>query len=450
MNYWGIMEHKRAGIFETPEFQPYQDRWQERLKELDRRRRYYDGSIYHPMFRYLQQSQEFSWMWPSLYRGIKPLYLPLSRAVDVDAGIIPGSWALPEEAPNTWQTAIDQVFQWSNWQRDGVLYIHYGAMYGLGGLKIVDQREAKRLSIQPVNPQSFLLIEAGDYDDTPVMAIAIEIRMNREGTEYEYAEVITPDQVRTFYDGKPFGYEMREPEYKNELGFVPYVESQHIKTGEVLGEATYQKAIPLLDEVNQLASYFADMIGKHAEPQWVAIGAEASELVKAGDNVWFMPDGSDVKPLVAQVDFQGILAFIQEIRDQVHGALPELSFDELRKKEAIATATLELQLMELVLKVKRCRPNYDHGLADALRMAGKAAASMSIAGLGVLDDELLAFDEERPVLPLDPKTAMELELQEISLERMRALDQVEPGPDEPRQPSQNEADADEPVEEPNA
>jgi hypothetical protein len=420
---------KTKSIFETSEFKPFKARWDARKEELSRRRNYYDGSIYKKM------KKQLGWMWPRLYKGIKPLYLPLARAVDVDAGIVPGDWKLPDgetEQPfnRAWQEAINQVFDWSDWHRDGVLYIHFGAQYGVSGLKVSDLRDIRRVQVKPVKPVNFLLIEAGDYDDTPAMAIYIETSADSAGKAYEYAEVITAESIRTFKDGEPFGFDGREPEYRNELSFVPFVQVEHIKTGETWGEATYQKAIPMLDEVNQLASYLADIIAKHNEPQWIVAGAEASDLTKSGDNVWFLPSGADAKPLVAQVDIPGILEFIREIRDQVHGSLPELAFDELRKKDQIATATLELQLMELVLKIKRSRPNYDHGLADALRMAGLAGATMGLSELRPLIDESLAFDRERPVLPMDPMTVMQIEMQQLSLEQMKAINSVEPGPDE--------------------
>ncbi len=407
-------------IFDTPEFKPYAARWKSRLTELTRRRNYYDGSIYTD---YRQRLGNAGWLWPKLYKGIKALYLPLSRAVDVDAGIVPGGWTLADDAPIAWQPAIKQVFDWSDWVRDGVLYIHYGSQYGVTGLKVSDLRDAKRVQVKPIKPTSFMMIDpadTGDYDRTPTISFIVEDRIDEAGEKYEYAEVITASDVRTFRDGQPWPFGGREANYVNELGFVPLVEAEHIKTGEAYGESTYQKVIPLLDEVNELASYLADIVKKNAEPQWVVFGAEASDLLRSGDNVWFVPGDGRVEALLPKIDVAGVLEFVREIRDQVTGGLPELAFDELKAKTQIATATLELQLMELVLKIKRCRPNYDHGLADALRMAGRAGASMGLRELARLDDEALAFDEERPVLPLDAETAIRLEMQALALERERA------------------------------
>jgi len=419
-----------TSIFDQAEFTPYAARWLARQQELAYRRAYYDGTIYRNVReRFMALGKLSAMLGPRLYRGTKAMFLSLARAVDVDAGIIPGGWALAEDAPPAWAAAMKQVFAWSNWATDGVLYVHYGAQYGVSGLKIADLREQSRVVITPIDPCSFLLIRSGQYDATPKLAIVVEQRTSDAGAQYEYAEVIEPDRVRTYADGQPAGVDGREPEYPNALGFVPLVEVQHLRTGAAHGEATAEKVFPLLDEVNQLASYLADIIAKHAEAQWAVFGAEPSDLVKSGDNVWFVPDPSGkIQAVVAGIDIPGVLSFIEAIRKEVQDGLPELAFSELRDKTQIATATLEIQLMELVLKVKRCRPNYDHGLADALRMAGKAAKTLNLGDLAVLDDEALIFDPERPVLPLDPMTQLDLELKQIALDTARHPPPAPPAP----------------------
>lgn len=409
-----------SSIFDLDEFSGYRTAWDTRVAELTRRRSYYDGAAYNTV------RQTLGVLWPRLYKGVKPLYLPISRAVDVDAGTVPGGWKLPDGTTDqpynkAWQDAVNQIFDWSDWNVDGVLFVHFGAQYGVSGLKVSDLRDYGVIQIKPVIPTKFMLVKSSDYNQRVAMSIYIEKRHNRSGEEYEYAEIITPEMIRTFNNGRPEMYDGREAEYPNELGEVPYIEVEHIRTGEPFGECTYQKAIPMLNEVNELASYLADIIKKHAEPQWAVIGAEPSDLVKSGDNVWHIPAGGDAKPLVAQIDIAGALEFVKEIRDQVYGSLPELAFDELRSKTQIATATLELQLMDFTLKIKRCRPNYDHGLADALRISGLAAAGMGLSDLAVLDDESFAFDQERDILPVDKETAIRIEMQSLALEQQRAI-----------------------------
>lgn len=395
-------------LWELDEFKPYASRWHDRQRELERREDYYDGSVYKGI---KKAFGDLGILAPRLYKGIKMLYLHLFRAVDVDAGLIPGGWAWAENAPPGWETARKQVFDWSKWQTQGVLYVHYGACFGLSGIKVADVRELGQIQLVPCSPEYFMLVPTSAYDPTPSMAFWLEHR-EVDGEKVEYAEVITPDLVRIFVNGKPAPMDGLEAEYPNELGFVPYVEIKHKETGDPLGEATYQMAIPLLDEVNELASYLADIIKKHAEPQWAVSGAEASELTKSGDRVWFLPAGAKAEPLVANVDIGGVGEFLDRIDANVKSSLPELAFDELKAKTQIATATLEIQLMELTLKIKRCRPNYDQGLIDALRMAGRAAATMDLGDIVALDDEALALDPDRPILPVN-------ELDQIALEQAR-------------------------------
>lgn len=408
-----------ATLFDLPEYKHLQTRWMARLREFTARGSYYDGTAYGDAM------AQLGWIRQRFYKEIKPLYLPLSRAVNVDAGIIPGGWALSKDAPEAWQEALDTVFGWSSWKTQGVLFVHNGAKYGVVGIKVIDWRDKNIVMVKPISPTNFILEAESDYDDTPKLAIQIEIKQDADGTAYEYAEVYTPDIIRTYRDGVLTGFNDREPEYKNELGFVPFVEVNHIEAGDEFGESTYQMAIPLLNEVNETASHLARIIKKHSEPQWAVSGAEGGDLEKSGNNIWYLPQGAKADPLIAGTDIAGILEFVREIRDQVRGALPELSFDDLRQKDQIATATLELQLMELVLKIKRIRPNYDDGLAKALRMAGLAAGQMGRSEAVALFDEAFEFDQTRAVLPSDPKTDMELEQMALTLEREKALGYAE-------------------------
>lgn len=399
-------------IWELAEFKPLAEQWQARQALLFKREGYYDGSVY------AKASGALGWLGPRINQAVKPLYLPLARAVDVDAGIVPGEWAFAEDAPDAWQDARDVLFAWSGWKKRGVLYVHYGAVYGVSGLKVSDLRAEKRVMVRPVNPLCYMLVPNADGSDGVSVGLTVEQRTDEQGP-YEYAEVVTPESIRTFRNGEPFGFAPLEAEYKNELGFVPMVEVPHMEVGAALGESTYEKTMPLLDEVNKLATYLAEIVAKHSEPQWAVSGAEGTDLVKSGDNVWFLPSGATATPLVAGVDIGGVLEFVREIREQVFGSLPELAFDELKKANQIATATLELQLMELVLKIKRVRPNYDDGLVRALRMAGQAAASMGVSEVSALDDEALTLDETRPVLPMDKETELKLEKMQMELEQQQ-------------------------------
>ena len=409
-------------IFALPEYKQFRSAWDARRTELKRRRRYYDGTMYSEL------TDALGWLAPRLGKEIKPLFLPLARAVDVDAGIIPGGWTLGDEeisetVVQSWTEAQAFLFKASGWQTRGVLYVHYGAQYGVVGLRTVLSKQNDVVKLGTVDPLRFMLIYEGgtplDREDLPVMSISAKT-LKVDGKRVEFAEVITRDLIRTYLGGVPWASD-GEVEWQNELEEVPYIEVRHIETGDMLGESTYAKAMPLLDEVNHHATALSKIIKDHAEPQWAVIGAAATDLSHSGDNIWFIPEGGDVRIILPQVDIPGMLEFIREIKDGVKEALPELSFDELRTQKQIAAETLSIQLIELVLKIQRTRPNYDQGLVQAMQMCGRAGKIAGISEIVPLDDPDLAMDENREILPLDPLTRINIEMQELALERMQMV-----------------------------
>jgi hypothetical protein len=52
-------------------------------------------------------------------------------------------------------------------------------------------------------------------------------------------------------------------------------------------------------------------------------------------------------------------------------------------------------------------------------MAGRAAKTMSLPDIAVLDDPGLRFDPERDILPLDQKTQIELETAQLELDMLK-------------------------------
>src|SRR5512142_3200939 len=105
-----------SGLFELEEFKPYAREWRARQVQFARCRSYYDGSIYADL------GERLTWLTPRQSVQVRRLYLPLSRAVGLDAGWIPAGWALAEWA-GQFQSAVNRVLSWSEWVTDGVLYV---------------------------------------------------------------------------------------------------------------------------------------------------------------------------------------------------------------------------------------------------------------------------------------------------------------------------------------
>jgi len=168
-----------------------------------------------------------------------------------------------------------------------------------------------------------------------------------------------------------------------------------------------------------MATRLSENIKKNDEAQTVITGAEPTDLQRGSDWAWFLPNGASAEFLVPRIDIPGVLEFIKEIKQGVHDALPELSFDEIKKAGQIATQTIELQLMEFVIKVQLTRPNYDRALVEAMKLAGAAAARLNISAISPLNDPELILDKKRPVLPVMPKDAIDLQMAQIELDNMR-------------------------------
>ncbi|MBK8990147.1 MAG: hypothetical protein IPM39_29470 [Chloroflexi bacterium] len=391
-------------IFDLDEFKPYARQFMARRSRAARYWRYYKAEAYNnpqngsPMGQFVLSR---------IADATRPLFTPLARAVNLDVALIPGGWQLAATASQH-QDAMDVLFRESAWPVEGDLFVKYVASMGEAALYISDERVSKRLRLQSLRPDAYLVVPAGRYDPTPALAILLTAGTDEKGDVTEEATILQPNLVRTYVNGEPKGVDGRSPQYTNALGFVPIVECKN-DPGDGAGEPTFDDAIASLNQVNIQATHLANIIQKHVEPQWAAFGAEAGDLQKSGDLVWFFPEGSDVKAVLAAVDFDGVLKFIQEIKSEVKDSLPELSLSKLVGVERVAAATIELQMAEAVFKIRRMRKPVDLAVADALRLAGRVAADIGRPDLAALNDPTLAFDADRPVIGMDALTRLQIE-----------------------------------------
>jgi hypothetical protein len=396
-------------IWEDPQFKPYQSTYLGRRRVYLERRRYYDGTVYDDgAFRLAHK----------LYAQTKGIFAFLARAVDLDVALVPGvmaPWGLKENtAPATLRSQA-QLYEWSDWPIVSDNWLSDGATTGEAMIKIVPGDglvQLQRLAAEDCLLGQMMI----EGQIVPMALIVVPEMADHAGELYEYAELITPAEIRTFRDGGPHGYEGNPDRYPNPLGFVPVVATNN-DTGK---RPTFAKAQPQLDSANELASYLADIIGRHAEPQWAIKGAEPSEMVKSGEAMWYLPAGAEIEAILAGVDIAGTLEFIREVKMETKSNLPELAFDDLRTKDQIATETLEIQLVELDAKIWKMRRRYDSGLVQAHRMAAMAGAVLGIRGLeGLLLPH--AMDYARPVRPVSRIDMIRLEEAELALEAQKQI-----------------------------
>lgn len=415
-----------GSIFTLDEFKDLAVQFEQRQSRFARNWAYYKATVYGKTDSF--KTMTMAMMGQRFASAVQPLFTPLARAVRLDVALIPGHWKLASTATDL-APAVAAVFQASRWPVNGDIFVRYMAAMGEAGLWVVDDRNNGQIFLQAIRPDLYVTRTAAPWDPTVTQAVLISSATDENGQQAEAATVIEPDSVRTFVAGQPAGLVGREAAYINALGFVPLVEAKN-DPGDGWGEPTFDDAIASLDQVNLQATHLANIIQRHVEPQWAAFGAEPGDLEKSGEAVWFFPEGSDVKAILAAVDFDGVLDFIKEIKQEVKDGLPELAFAQLVGIERVAVATIEIQMSEPVAKIRMMRKIVDQALADALRLVGRAAGTMpDQSELAVLDTMDLMFDPLRPVITADNLTRIQIEaaatgqqLQQIALDRELALD----------------------------
>jgi hypothetical protein len=389
-------------IFDLDEFRPYAARFYARKTKYIKYRCYYNGTIY---------SDSSFKLAHRLYAQTKALYSFLARVVDLDVALVPGlsnSWELDGDNKEI-LSARNQLYDWSNWSIAGDSWVEDGVILGEAMIKIVPSIDMGTIQMQRLAPENCLTIGA-------MAIIADNTRIGDDGVMFEYAEVITPETIRTFRNSEPWDYGFGAM-YDNPIGLIPIV----IVENDTDARPTFAKMLPQLDSVNELASYLNDIIGRHNEPQWAAFGVEQSDLTKSGDNVWFFPNpNSKLEAIIAAVDIDGALRFIQEIKLETKSNLPELAFDDLRAKDQIATESLKVQLIELIAKIVKMRRRYDNALVHAHQMAAIIGESYNIGDLSALLQPH-RIKTDRSILPVNELDEIRLEEARLGLEMQRRL-----------------------------
>ena len=322
------MEEKKNSFWKIEEFKPIEGRFNNRRNRLQAMEKYYTGL---PKGLMTEDGNSAWGVQMPLERAKKEmtlLFQPLAGAVHADVALVGGGWELEEDSLPL-AGAVKRVLKMSRWGLEQAAYIHAGASMGYSTLKVVHDPNNKRAYIQPLRPDMVLPIPTSDYEPRLSMAI-ITGKSWQSGKEVEVVEVIEPERVRTYVDGKLTGLGGRKGTFPNSMGEVNIIDVPFIYTGGPWGEPTYQAALVPLEGVNQQASDLNEQIRRHIEPQWAAFIEDpqrnAADLQKSGDNLWWFPRGSDIKALVAALDIPGVMELIREVKSRTKRE-PSRTFD---------------------------------------------------------------------------------------------------------------------------
>jgi len=305
----------------------------------------------------------------------------------------------------TIKDSIRQVFKWSNWNALKELFVRHGATYGDSFIKVVDDREHKKVYMEPLHPSRVWDMELDNRCNTKSIVIQYQrdeepdlanMAVGLNGVDstsakqsYTYTEIITKEKFQTFKDGKPFAFYTDAngnpvSEWTNEYGFVPVVAVQHQNTGLKWGANAYWKVIRKIDELNDVSSLLNDQIRKIVIPILKAMGiskkkkadgssdlefSSPSEGGKDNLNILYIPKETDLQPVTTQIDVAGVTGVGIGLKGEIEADLPILALQQIRSNGGDLTQPgIEAAYADAIASISTARANYDMGTVRALQM----------------------------------------------------------------------------------
>ena len=338
-----------------------------------------------------------------LYRHIRPIYNPVTRLVDFYVAKVYGGelavdgrgGAIPLVTDNDeLRAAVNQLWQWSNWQAKKQLFIRWGACLGDAAIKVIDDPNRKKVYLQVLHPR---MIKDAQFDwRGNIIAAVIEYADYEPSTTgkgqyvaFTYREVITKEQFSTFKNNEPFDYYGSGETWGNPYGFVPLVIAVHKDAGLDWGLSCFHADDQKIDELNDQASILNDRMRKANNPQWLFAGvrgkteidtsstdATTDEKSRQTNNALYGQEGASATALVSDVGMVQSLENIRELLNELERDYPELALHRLRETGGDWSGrAISLVYQDASDKVVEARGNYDGALVRAQQMG------LSIGGL---------------------------------------------------------------------
>jgi hypothetical protein len=349
-----------------------------------------------------------------LYKFVRSIYNPAYRLgefwashlmgglLDPDAG--DGSEkqsALPLLIPDTngkaepLRAAIGNLWRASNWQIFKDNYARYGAIMGDTALKVIDDAERGRVYLDVINPSQVTDLVMDRYGNCKGYRLDYPVEdPDKAGQMCVYGEVAErlpgTDEVQysTYKDDKPYSWGA-EWQWSIPYGFVPLVFVQHKNMGLRYGWSEFHPSQSKMREADDIASSLSDHIRKSVNTVWLFAGVDnpakstgkktiPGAAAATSDNpmpsreetpALYGPTGATAEPLVAPLNYEGVLAHLQGVVDQIEKDYPELRFDNMRVSGDASGKALRIARQPVEAKVKATRANYDDGLKRAQQMA---------------------------------------------------------------------------------
>ncbi len=221
--------------------------------------------------------------------------------------------------------------------------------------------------------------------------------------KYEYGQLWTPGEVRTYRDGNQQGGVQRNPW----APVVPLFMGPFEEGEDGNGVPSFGGVLELLDRVNELASLTLDVISRNAEPLIAMTGVSSVERTDDDDTIIIPQPEAKVYTVDPKLAIADTLAFIQDVRGEYKHQLPQLHLDRLTGASDLAYETVLTLLMELGDHIIAVRNNVDPLIESVERLLlGDAPADYRL-------------HRERAWMPLTESQQLDLEAKRQSVEKAK-------------------------------
>ena len=311
--------------------------------------------------------------------------------------------------------AIEQIWQWSNWEIKKDIVPLYGSVMGDVAISIIDDQERQKVFFNIVHPGNLSFVELdpmGNVKGYEIQEERLDPRTHLESTVL-YTEIALRDGdnvvFTTLLNGKPFAWNGIESSWERPYGFVPMVLIQHNDVGLQWGWSEILPGQSKFREVDDVTSKLDDQIRKLVDSPWLMAGvskptvsptaSETTLISTAALNrpqpgreevpIFYGPEGATATPLVADLEIEEVSNHIGTIIKEIERDYPELRLTSLLNENvgAVSGRALEIARQPSESKVRQRRPNYYNALVRANQMA------VAVAGFNGLNEfNLNSFD----------------------------------------------------------
>lgn len=381
-------------------------------------------------------------------KALKPLRNPAFRTVEFYAAKLwPGTLpeALPIEAKKqVIVPAIQQIWQWSNWNVEKQTTARWFATFGDMFIKVATKGQPiQRVFLQDLKPE---YVTDFDADERGYLTyVRIDIPQRRRNTEgkleaYTHTEVWSKEQgYRRWEHGQGPTVELGAlGTAKEELSlasfgidFVPVVWVPFRSIGAQRGVGAFTLQMDKIDEVNRQATRLHQILFRYNKALWAVmanakdatgrplpapkIGGHSTQSGELGkmeledDSIVGLPGMAELKSLVPDIKYADALAILNDQLTEIKSDLPELAYFDLRNQGELSGRAIRLLLGDAIDRLMEARGNGEAGVIRAQQMGLTIGAKAGLfKGVGAFEEgDFEHTFSERDPFPLDARDRAE-------------------------------------------